>query len=138
MFEPPRNAKAARTRLVTGVDDHIGTVRLAQSRDEFFQRMQIIADRASVAHLAFATFFGDGRGDRVFVDIQPKIEFSFHSVCLLVRSSRDESERSSPLIRGPFLRLCSPEQPAIKMNGKHTTSFKWRPARSNRARSHKV
>jgi hypothetical protein len=24
-------------------------------------------------------------------------------------------------LRGPFLRLYSPEQPAIKMNGKHTT-----------------
>jgi hypothetical protein len=139
LFEPPRNPKTARTGFVASVDDHVRPVGFAQSGNIFFQRMQIMADRAAVSHLAFASFLGDRRGDRVFVDIQANIEFSFHSVCLLVRSSQLMNQNgSSPLIRGPFLRLCSPEQPAIKMNGKHTTFFKWSPARSNPAHSHKV
>ena len=62
-------------------------MRLAQSRNEFSDRVQIIADGAAIAHLAVATLFGYRRGDRVFVDIKTNIEFSFHSVCLFVRSS---------------------------------------------------
>jgi hypothetical protein len=54
----------------------------AQTGDQLFQGMQIIAHTASVTDLALAPFFGDCRGDRAFVDIQTNIEFSFHSVCL--------------------------------------------------------
>jgi hypothetical protein len=39
------------------------------------------------------------------VDIKPKIEFFFHSVCLLVRIVY--LERSGTLVSRPFVRLCS-------------------------------
>ena len=37
--------------------------------------MQVIADRAGVAYFTFAAFFGDRRGNAVFVDIETQIEF---------------------------------------------------------------
>jgi hypothetical protein len=110
----------------------------AQSGNIFLQGVQIIADRPHIADFALAPPLGDRRRDRVFVDIQANIEFSFHSVCLLVRLHVDESERSSPLSTGIVLAALLTRATRDKMNGKHTAFFKRRPARSNRARSHKV
>ena len=75
-------------RFVAGADDHIGTVGFAQAREVLFNRVQIVADRTGVSDVSIAAPLGGRRRDRVFVDIQTNIEFSFHSVCLLVRSSR--------------------------------------------------
>jgi hypothetical protein len=45
---------------------------------------------------------------------------------------------TAPVLPNASSTACSSEQPTIKINGKHTGFFKWRPARSNRGRSHKV
>jgi hypothetical protein len=57
---------------------------LAQPSNPLFHRVQIVADRAGIAHLALPSFLGYRRRDIVLVDIQSKIEFFFHEcVCLV-------------------------------------------------------
>jgi len=52
-----------------------------------------------------APAFGDGGGDRFFVDIEADVEFSFiHMVCLFVRVSLVDPERI-PAQHGSFLRI---------------------------------
>jgi hypothetical protein len=60
-----------------------------QPSNPFFYRVQVITDRARVAHfpiapsLSLPAVVGYPRDDTVFVDIQSKIEFFFHwCVCL--------------------------------------------------------
>jgi len=48
-------------------------MRFTQPRDPFFHRVQIVTDRARVAHFATAPFLGCRCQDIVFVDIQSKI-----------------------------------------------------------------
>ena len=55
-------------------------MRLAQPTDPLFHRLQVVADRAAIAHFAPATFLSGGRQDTVFVDIESKIEFFLHGV----------------------------------------------------------
>jgi hypothetical protein len=73
-----------------------GPCPFAQAHNPLFEPVQIIANRP-----ALAPFFGDGCWDGVFVDIESKIEFSFHSVGLFVRLHVDESERFPRSVRGP-------------------------------------
>jgi hypothetical protein len=50
----------------------------AQPSNPFFHRVQVVAERAGIAHLAPPSFLGYRPLDTVFVDIQSKIEFFFH------------------------------------------------------------
>jgi hypothetical protein len=63
-------------------------MRFAQTGNPFFERVQIIANRSALAHFAFAPFFGHSCWDGVFVDIESKIEFSFHSGVFVCSTSR--------------------------------------------------
>src|SRR6267154_3110934 len=86
----------------------------AQTTNPFFHRMQVIADRARVAHFALTPFLRHRRQDTVLVDIQSKIEFFFHSsvfVCsLLLKLQRSGTPLSRPLVRLCFLTGSSPRK----------------------------
>ena len=72
----------------------------------------------------------------VFVDIESKIEFFFHSVCLMVRLVKLQPRTLSGLVR-----LCSTSKRRVareNMNVKHTLFFNPIFAPSHPARSHKV
>ena len=57
-------------------------MRFTQPPNPLFHRVQIVADRAGIAHFPRASFLGHRRDDTVFVDIESKIEFFFHEcVC---------------------------------------------------------
>ena len=79
-------------------------MRFTQSRDPLFYRVQVVADRARVAHFAPPPRLRHRCGDTVFVDIQSKIEFFFHwCVCLFDLLNWNAPEHLSR----PFVRLCS-------------------------------
>src|SRR5438270_2893326 len=100
--------------------------------------MQVIADRARVAHFALTPFLRCRRDDTVLVDIQSKIEFFFHSSVFVCSSCLHWNAPRTPLSR-PLVRLCflTGSSPRENMNGKHTASFNAALARSRRARSHR-
>jgi hypothetical protein len=81
----------------------------AQPPNPFFYRVQIVADRTSLAHFPFAPFFRHRRDDTVFVDIQSKIEFLFHLGVFACSSCLKLQRSGTPLSR-PFVRLCSLKQ----------------------------
>ena len=77
----------------------------AQPSNPFFHRVQIVADRTSLAHFPLAPFLRHRRDDTVLVDIQSKIEFFFHwCVCLF---ELFKLQRSGTLVFRPLVRLCS-------------------------------
>src|SRR5213592_4016642 len=93
-----------------------------QLRDPLFHRVQIVTDRARVAHFATASFLGRRSEDTVFVDIQSKIEFFFHwCVCLfeLLNLQRSGNPRA-PAVGAALLHLKKASSPRKYMNGKHT------------------
>ena len=73
-----------------------------------------------------APFLRHRRGDAVLVDIEPKIEFFFHSV-VFAGSLLLKLQRSGTLGSRPLVRLCSPSKrrssPRVNMNGNHTLLF---------------
>jgi hypothetical protein len=84
--------------------------------------MEVVADRAGLAHLPVPSGLGYRRGDGFFVDIEPNVDCSFHVVCLSVRVSLDESERI--LAHYGAVLADRPSRAARDlMNDKHTASF---------------
>src|SRR5215469_1640550 len=79
LLESTRNPKPARTRLIAGPQRDPLPVCLTQPRDEFCQRMQIIADLPIVAHSPPESLCGHRFGNRSAVDIQTKIKLVFHT-----------------------------------------------------------
>ena len=78
----------------------------AQPPNPLFHRVQIVAERTSLAHFPFAPFLRYRRDDTVLVDIQSKIEFFFH-LSVFVCSSCLNWQRSGTLVFRPLVRLCS-------------------------------
>jgi hypothetical protein len=87
---------------------------LAEFGEDLLQRVEVIGDRAVEADLPLAAFFGEGNGDRVFVDIQSKVEFNrFHGVAVSSHSV-DESERIPRAKRGRSCGSAHPGNPRSK------------------------
>jgi hypothetical protein len=68
--EPAMDHKAGRPSFINEVQPDLFATELGQ---QFFQRMQVVTDLPVRANFAQAATFGDGDGDRIFVDIQPDI-----------------------------------------------------------------
>jgi hypothetical protein len=68
----------------------------------------------------------------VFVDIESKIEFFFHSVCLMVRLVKLQPRTLSGLVR-PCSTSKRRSSPRENMNGKHTPDFSTRCSRAHPA-----
>jgi len=77
------------------------------------------------ANLPISPWFGNGGGDRFFMDIEPDVEFIFHRVCLSVCVSLNESERVSAHY-GAVLADRPLQVARVYKNGKHTAFFQGR------------
>ncbi len=60
--------------FVAEVEFHILAVLLAQSRDDFIDRVEVVSDFSVGSNLSVAARFGDCNGDGLFVDIKADIE----------------------------------------------------------------
>ena len=107
LFQATRNAEAARTGLVS--DLQVGArMSFADRGEGSFDRLEGVGDTAKEADLAFGERFGNGDGDRVFMDIKSEVECnSMHGV-VVCSHSHDESERIPRPQRG---RSCGSAHP---------------------------
>lgn len=53
-----------------------------QPAQQFFQRVQVVTDRADLPHFPAASRLGHRCGDTFLVDIQSDMDFFFSMVCL--------------------------------------------------------
>src|SRR5207247_9693427 len=101
--------KSARPRFIARPQDHFLAMHFAQTANPFFHRMQVIAERARVAHFTPASFLCRRRQDTVFVDIQSKIEFFFH-LSVFVCSLLLILQRSGTLCPGRWCGSAPPQK----------------------------
>jgi hypothetical protein len=76
--EAPRQTVAAGASFVADVHLHIFAVLSAQFGENLFHAMKIIADLSVGPHFALSASFGNGDGDRLFMDIQSDGEYWFY------------------------------------------------------------
>jgi hypothetical protein len=112
LLEASGNNKAARAGFISYFQMSIG-MSFADAGQRFLQPVDIIGDGAKDPDLAFGPGFSDGDGDRVFVDIEPKVVCNlFHGV-VVSSYSFDESERIPRPERG---RSCGSAHPGNPRN----------------------
>jgi hypothetical protein len=107
LLEPASDDKAARARFISNLQ--FGAwVSFADASQRALHSLNGIEDGAEEADLAFGPGFGNGDGDRVFMDIETKVECNVVHGVVVSLYSFDESERIPRHKRG---RSCGSAHP---------------------------